>query len=66
MSITFIVYGTESCSASLSLELVMIMGMYTEHTSVGMLSPSQPLGMYIEQMGYTRHAQTSKHGYRTS
>ena len=35
----FRTYGTESCSAPLSLELVMIIGMHTELPSVGMLSP---------------------------
>ena len=49
VSITFIIYGTECCSAPLSLELIMIMGMCTEHPSVGMLSPSHPIGMHMEQ-----------------
>ena len=49
--IAFIIYGTESCPTPLTLKLVMIMGMYTEHPSVGMLSPFQPIGMCIELWG---------------
>ena len=41
--------GTKSCLAPLSLELIMIMGMHTEHPSVGMLRPSHTIGMHIEQ-----------------
>ena len=37
------------CSAPLGLELVMILGMYTEQPSVGMLSQFQQIGMCIEQ-----------------
>ena len=33
----------------MSLELIMVMGMHTEHPSVGMLSPSHPTCMCIEQ-----------------
>ena len=43
------IYGTESCSAPLSLELIMTMGMHTKHQSVVMLSPSHPIGIHIEQ-----------------
>ena len=63
VSTTFIIYGTESCSAPLSLELIIIMGMHTEHPSVGMLSLSHPIGMHIEHPG---HAETSEHAHRTS
>ena len=49
VSITFIIYGTESCLTPLTLKLVMTMGMCTEHLSVGMFSPFQPIGMHIEQ-----------------
>ena len=41
-----------------SLKLVMTMGMHTEHPSVSMLSPFQPIGMYIElygTLGMLRH-----------
>ena len=51
VSITFIIYGTESCSTPLSLELVMIMDMHTEHPAVGMLNSFQPIGMCIDQKG---------------
>ena len=49
VNIIFLVYGTESWSTPLTLKLVMIMGMHTEHPSVGILSPFQPVGMCIEQ-----------------
>ena len=42
VSIMLIIYGTESCLTPLTLKLVMTMGMHTEHSSVGMLSPLQP------------------------
>ena len=40
-----------SCSAPLNLELIMTMGMQTEHPSVSMLSLSQSIGIHIEQQG---------------
>ena len=49
LSITFIIYGIKSYSTHLTLKLVMIMGIHTEHPSVGMISPFQPIGMHIEQ-----------------
>ena len=39
--------GTESCSAPLSLELIMTMVMLKEHPLVGMFSPSHPIDMCI-------------------
>ena len=63
------IYGIESCSTSLSLELEMIMGMYTKHPSVGMLSPSQPIGMHIEQEGILdmlRHLSIHIEHFRTN
>ena len=48
VSIIFIIYGTESCLTSLTLKLIMTMGMHTEHPSVGRLNPFQPIGICIE------------------
>ena len=48
VSITFAIYGTESYLAPQNLELRNIMGMHTEHLSVGMLKHSHPKDMYIE------------------
>ena len=48
VSITSITYGPESYLTPLTLKL-MTMGMqHTEHPSVGMLSPFQPVGICIE------------------
>ena len=49
VGIAFIIYGIESCLTPLTLKLIMTMGMHTEHPSVGMLNPFQPIGMHIEQ-----------------
>ena len=49
VSITFIIYGTESCLTLLTLKLIMTMDIHTGHPSVGMISPFQPVGMHIEQ-----------------
>ena len=49
VSITFTIYQTESYLLPLILELTMIVVMHTEHPSVGMLRPSQPIGMCIEK-----------------
>ena len=48
VSIVFIIYGTESYLTPLTLKLVMTMGMHTEHPSVGMLGPFQPIGIWME------------------
>ena len=53
VSITFIIYGTESDLMPLTLKLLMTMGMYTEHPSVGMLSPFQPIGICMEPLRHT-------------
>ena len=45
------IYGTESYLTFLTWKLTVPMGMHTEHTLVGMLSPSQPIGMHIEPKG---------------
>ena len=69
VSTTFIIYGTDSCSAPLILELVVMMGMHTEHPSVDMLTPSQPIGMCIEQKGILamlRHLSMHKEHLRTN
>ena len=49
VSIAFTIYGTESYLALQNLQLTKIMDMHTEHLSVGMLRPSHPMGMHIEQ-----------------
>ena len=49
--IIFIIYGTESYLTPLTLKLIMTMSMQTEHPSVGMLSPFQPIGICIEPQG---------------
>ena len=58
----------ESCSTPLSLKLVMIMGMCTEHPSIGILSPFQPIGMCIEHQGIlthlSMHIRTSSNQYK--
>ena len=48
VSIIFIIYGTESYLTSLTLKLILTMGMCTEHPPVGILSPFQPIGICIE------------------
>ena len=42
------IYKTESYLIPLTLKLIMTMDMHTEHPSVGMLSPFQPMGICIE------------------
>ena len=44
-------YGTESFLTPLMLKLIMTRGIHTEHPSVGMLSPFQPIGIFIEPWG---------------
>ena len=48
VSTIFNIYGTESYLTPLTLKLVMTMGTHTEHPTVSMLSPFQPIGMLIE------------------
>ena len=49
ISIAYTIYGTESCLAPQKLELINIMSMCTKDPSEGMLRPSHPIGMHIEQ-----------------
>ena len=51
VSVALIIYRTESYLTPLTLKLVMKMGIHTEHSSVGMLSPFQPIGIGIEPYG---------------
>ena len=43
-----IIYGTESYLTPLTFKLTLPMGMNTEHTFLGMLSPFEPIGIHIE------------------
>ena len=52
VNVTLIIYGTESYLTSLTLKLVMTMGMLTEQPSVGMLSPFQQLGYAWNHRAY--------------
>ena len=54
----------ESCLAPLSLELIMIMGIYTGHPSVGMLRPFPPnrhVHRTIEHPGHAQRTPPSEH-----
>ena len=48
ISIISIIYGTESYLTPLTLKLIMTISMCTEHLSMGMLSPFQPIDIHIE------------------